>query len=368
MVRISSIRWTNAPYNASRDLLPTPISAFIDSAVPHIWLPDEACKAFEGAFNLTYNETDKTYWVDDKLHDELTKSNPEVTFKLDNPQPDPAVVRLTMPYASFDLQYPAFGNMRYFPLAKAANETQYTLGRTFLQEAYVTVDYERGNFSVSQARFEGGLEKKIVTIHSTDKHPSNRKVIGGVLGGASALVVLIIAVLLFVWWRRKRHQSAGAKGYSISSPSTNTDGTSDTYVSGQQAAYVREIDTNSLVGPYRELHDVGKVELLDEKMPSGSGNAIPEISMVQAMPVELRTRHSSMDTVSPQSWYNRDSHIASIVESPVREPEAAHLQSGMTSRATSKAFEDIYVSYDRVALDLEKPLPPTPGLKRPTRS
>ena len=47
---------------------------------------------------------------------------------------------IVLPYASFDLlaSYPRVLNAtKYFPLKRAANESQYTLGRTFLQEAYV---------------------------------------------------------------------------------------------------------------------------------------------------------------------------------------------------------------------------------------
>jgi len=47
-------------------------------------------------------------------------------------------VRIVLPYAAFDLkaEYPLVQNTSYyFPLKHAANETQYTLGRTFLQEA-----------------------------------------------------------------------------------------------------------------------------------------------------------------------------------------------------------------------------------------
>jgi len=50
-------------------------------------------------------------------------------------------------YAAFDLQatYLIYNNStRYFPIRCAANE--YTLGRTFLQEAYVIANYEHSNF------------------------------------------------------------------------------------------------------------------------------------------------------------------------------------------------------------------------------
>ena len=45
------------------------------------------------------------------------------------------------------------GTSHYFPLRRAQNETQYALGRTFLQQVCLIVDYDRNRFSVSQAVF-----------------------------------------------------------------------------------------------------------------------------------------------------------------------------------------------------------------------
>ena len=55
---------------------------------------------------------------------------------------------------------------RYFPLKRAANDSQYILGRAFLQEAYITVDYERGRFNVSQALWNDNFPADVRTIPS----------------------------------------------------------------------------------------------------------------------------------------------------------------------------------------------------------
>lgn len=36
-------------------LLPKPVLSFVDATVPHIWLPLEACKAFEKAFGIPFD-------------------------------------------------------------------------------------------------------------------------------------------------------------------------------------------------------------------------------------------------------------------------------------------------------------------------
>lgn len=118
--------------------LPKPIWTFIDSTTAYIYLPIEACRLFESSFGLEWNTEYQTYFVDDALHDRLMAANPSITFQLGNSKTGGEVVDIVLPYASFDLvsEYPLTPNsLRYFPLVRAANESQYTLGRTFLQEA-----------------------------------------------------------------------------------------------------------------------------------------------------------------------------------------------------------------------------------------
>lgn len=139
VVGIQSITSTNQN-GTSSSLLPSGIMAYIDSTVPEIWLPIEACLAFEKAFQLAYDKTSSLYLVDDDLHDSLIAQNANVSFTLGHTNTGGETINITLPYRSFDLQVtpPVAGvqsNSRYFPLQRAANDTQYTLGRTFLQEA-----------------------------------------------------------------------------------------------------------------------------------------------------------------------------------------------------------------------------------------
>ena len=54
----------------------------------------------------------------------------------------------------------------YFPLRRANGESQYILGRTFLEEAYVIADYERMNFTVLQAVLSSENKSQSVVIIS----------------------------------------------------------------------------------------------------------------------------------------------------------------------------------------------------------
>jgi hypothetical protein len=122
----------------SHSLLPQGILTFIDTTVPTIWLPLAACQQFEKVFGLTWDEATKLYLVNDTLHTTLLNNNATFTFSLGNSVTGGPVLNITLPYASFDLSvsWPIVANTtRYFPIQRAANDTQYTLGRTFLQEA-----------------------------------------------------------------------------------------------------------------------------------------------------------------------------------------------------------------------------------------
>lgn len=197
------------------------IPIFIDSSVAEIYLPDDACSAFETAFHLTYDSNSQLYLVNNTLHAELLAKNPSVTFSINTANTGGPGVNITLPYAAFDLtaQPPLVTTTSpYFPLQRATNNTQYTLGRTFLQEAYLIVDYERYNFSVHPNVWDASATSNIVTIPpitvsgtpvvSLESTPgsaalSTGAIVGIAVGVSVAAIAIIAALLLFIRRRRK---------------------------------------------------------------------------------------------------------------------------------------------------------------------
>ena len=121
-------------------LLSDPIQIFIDSTDANLWLPESVCDAFEEAFELTPPDADSDglYIINETHHNALLDADAEVSFRLSDVAGGGETVKIVLPYAAFDLtaEYPLVDNTSYyFPLRRAANETQYTLGRVFLQEA-----------------------------------------------------------------------------------------------------------------------------------------------------------------------------------------------------------------------------------------
>jgi len=103
---------------------------------------------------------------------------------------------------------------------------QYTLGRAFFQEAYLTVDYERRNFSVSQCSWDSSASEQVATIYPKDYHPTPNNstaspaesagasskasipvsTIIGIVVGIVAVIILISAGMRF-FLQHKRHRS-----------------------------------------------------------------------------------------------------------------------------------------------------------------
>lgn len=219
LVGIQTITKTSA--SGSTNLLPNGIYAAIDSTVAQIYLPQAAVTAFEKAFSLSLDPASGLYLVNDSLHDALLAQQASVIFTLGKDISGGQTVQITLPYASFDLtaQSPLVTNTsRYFPLRLAANDTQYTLGRTFLQEAYLTADYERMNFSVAQCTWSANMTEHIIPICSLNsKDCANTKkdtgggglssgAIAGIVVGAVALLAIIALLIWFLVIRPRRRR------------------------------------------------------------------------------------------------------------------------------------------------------------------
>lgn len=140
----------------------------IDSSIGHIWLPRAACDRCEEAFGLRYDPSTGLYLIDSTERREMLSKNASITIGLGATSDSRNRINIVLPYAAFDLQAsaPIYPNKTYcFPIRRAANDTQYRLGRAFLQEAYIIADYERSTFSVHQAHFEEMMPpESIVTI------------------------------------------------------------------------------------------------------------------------------------------------------------------------------------------------------------
>lgn len=198
------------------EMLAEPIITALDSLTTQIWLPKSACQAFEAAFGIVWNETHELYLLDDEEHSALVAKNASVTFVLSTGISNSTDrLNITLPYAAFDLKAspPLAGNQTYFyfPLKQAANETQYTLGRTILQEIYMIADYERGSITLYEASYsEASVKSAIVTIcplnsstcldsTSENSETSHKLSVGATAGIVVAVVLALAGICTAIW-------------------------------------------------------------------------------------------------------------------------------------------------------------------------
>ncbi|KAF1943112.1 acid protease [Clathrospora elynae] len=273
----------------------------IDSTVPHLWLPEDVCAQFETAFGLTYDPQTDLYRVNDTVHEELISRNPTITIKLVNSLQDTSTnyTNIQLPYAAFDLQasYPFYSNAtNYFPIRRAANDTQYVLGRTLLQEAYLIVDYERANFTVAQAIFPDPLPAaQVVTItppgsksiHGPSSGLSTGAIVGIAIGGVA---VLLIAILAFFFLCKRRTKKPT---YELSGKDTSETGSNHHLTTGslpRKASGPQELGGTPLIElatPTRE-QDTGYPYPRDHKTVISVSDEAQELHGESRLPVTPR--------------------------------------------------------------------------------
>lgn len=218
---VASVRNIKANTTANSLLPSGNIYAYVDSTIPWFYLPIDACKAFEQAFGLEWDPTWEFYLVNSTLHDSLLKSNPTITFTIGAQESGGNTVDISLPYAAFDYNIsfpfinstapPYLNTARYFPLKQAANDTQYTLGRTLLQEAYLITDYEHHNFSLSQRKWSPDPPpSNLVTIYpagyQTPEASSGSSLSGGAIAGIVVGAVAFVALLGLLLFFVRRYQ------------------------------------------------------------------------------------------------------------------------------------------------------------------
>ena len=272
MIGIESITATGT-LASNVTLLSNETVALIDTTLPYLWLPLQACQQFETAFGLSWDASTEMYLVNDTIHQQLQNLNPTVTFTLGNSSASQSV-NITLPYGAFDLQAsnPIYPNgTNYFPLRRASNPHQYTLGRAFFQEAYLLVDFEQRNFSISQALFPFNSTPNIITIdHSPHpsmpatntttpsalhtKHPLSAGAIAGIAIGSSTLLILLCILIISLLLRhRHRHRASPPstlpsheKESWPSSPDASPHHSSDSETAAPNVPRVRELEATEL--------------------------------------------------------------------------------------------------------------------------
>jgi hypothetical protein len=199
-------------------------SAIIDSTLPYLILPDDVCDEFVSKFGLEFDEDSQLFLVNSTSHQDNQRQNATVSFKIGaGPSDGDKFTSIVLPYAAFDQQasFPlpvSKDNTQYFPIKRSKNGI-FVLGRTFLQEAYIIVDYERANFTVAPAVFADPMPaQSLVTIFNESytglptipSDDSEGELPTGAIAGIVVGIVIVFALAVvgaFLWWRKRRNQT-----------------------------------------------------------------------------------------------------------------------------------------------------------------
>ncbi|KAF2008081.1 acid protease, partial [Amniculicola lignicola CBS 123094] len=277
---------------------------YIDSTVAELWLPHEVCDAFEEHFGLKYDNQTDLYLVDDELHQQLIAENASITFSFGQKFATNATVDIVLPYAAMDLEasppYRGLNNTsKYYPIRRAENEEQYVLGRTFLQEAYLIVDWERQNFSISQCSWVFGQEKDIVPIISPNyitkkpskgsprpKRISTGAIIGIALGGGFCFAMVLFGIA-FMIWRRRQNAKKQMIAAQYAAKATTAKESAEKREAEPPTSPTKDLDEGTKVFPKAELPGesisrpgaLRDVKEADPTSPSSPGMSSPAIEV-----------------------------------------------------------------------------------------
>jgi hypothetical protein len=243
----------------------------------------------------------------------MLKENAVVRFALGGRPDDRSGQEYSLPYSAFDLRLdpplvekPTY----YFPLKRAKDPSQYVFGRTFLQETYITVDYERANFSLSQAYLAGGPGYIVPIFNTTysarDRNesitpngsngPTKKGLPSGASAGigVSAGVLALAGIVLVLSWRKgwlifrknsssldifekgELHGNDKPRVEAMQKERAELVGTATAEAMGKEAAELETVETSQEAGILSPtVEGIDEVHELDGD-PGGSSESSPD--------------------------------------------------------------------------------------------
>ena len=321
-----------------KPLLNAGIISYIDTMIAHIWLPLDSCQLFEEAFGLVWDNTTELYLMNSTLHNSLLKENPEVTFNV-GPQVTGASVAIKMPYWNFyqtaTSAYIGNSSSLYFPLKRAADDSQYVLGRAFMQSAYLSADYDQSYFNLSQALYPASsVSENIVPIlpeptrtNSTTPASTSTKssfgtgaIVGIAVGVAAVIIIVCVAFFLVHRRNKKRRSDPTYKKSELEGEDTQISGGSagpKTELDGDNARHEIGGDSHGNTELHTGYEHVKVAEMEGQvapifEMPAGDVQ-LPELEGPEVQKAELEG-----STPNQEGQPN----ITTVVTPPTPEPEA----------------------------------------------
>lgn len=245
----------------------TNFTTHIDSSRPYIYLPASVYDSLVGEFNLDYDNRTGALIVSSGRMKELEAQKSSISFtikSLNRDQQTAQQVTITLPFESIVLQldYPITKSpnetVRYVPIRRATDLSQNVLGRAFFQNAYLISDYERGSFTIHEAKLYNGVgpdpvlrpiqfgNKEVSTLDSWKSPTLSKGKLAGIATG-SIIFTLLIFFGAYWWYCRRRKRKHPVKTSNLEASSQESPSGSE-YIEagGQEVPRPIEADSGQL--------------------------------------------------------------------------------------------------------------------------
>ncbi|KAF2433043.1 hypothetical protein EJ08DRAFT_105204 [Tothia fuscella] len=158
--------------------------AVLDSSTPFLWLSLEACRAFEDKLGLIWDETTQLYTMSEALYSD-SKFSQYAFIALGLGDPYAPAVDTWQSFStitenlSLSISAPLVNSttsIRYFPLKRmTASEIDrpWIIGRAFMQDLYITANYDQRVFRLAAARYDRNVTPRIVSLDSSAPPPDD---------------------------------------------------------------------------------------------------------------------------------------------------------------------------------------------------
>jgi hypothetical protein len=206
---------------------PGGVTALIDSTLPYLYLPTDICTFLASVLTLEYDDFTGLYKIDNKSLETNIQTIKQITIAVtpllaqDSSNSKPGV-NINFPYDAFianaDWQWGFDPGQAIFPIRRtpAGSTAQAVLGRVFFQEAYVSADYERNVFNISQVNDANNVDSIIIPIPSSNSSASGKSLSPGAIagiavGGFFGLLIVALICRWFCWTKPKRRREEEEK-------------------------------------------------------------------------------------------------------------------------------------------------------------
>lgn len=206
-----------------------PFPAVLDSTTPYIYLPQEAYSRILEHFNLTLDSSTGHILLSEEQKHSFEAQGFSLVFKISGYANKQLItlrdtVQIVLPPSSLIMQldFPHVPAPAWYLPIRIGNVSisNYVLGRTFLQEAYLVAHYENYYFKVHQVDWENAknFSKESIRSNVLELPPTEIQHSTAIIVASIASMVGMILISIYSWcilrrraWQMSQHEAQEAQ-------------------------------------------------------------------------------------------------------------------------------------------------------------